>query len=154
MRRNAEKEAPVLSINVSEVIWTIICFFTLLFVLKTFLFDPLTRHMDERQSRIDAGREEARRAQEARDEAAAAAEESWRARTGEAEAMLARRKTQDEAARACVLDEAHQQAAQAVREARLRVAQEEAEAREILSREDDRLARELAERLLSGGEQG
>ena len=44
-----------MSINVSEVIWTIICFFALLFVLKKFLFDPLIKFMDQRQAGIDAG---------------------------------------------------------------------------------------------------
>ena len=65
-----------MSINISEVIWTIICFFALLFVLKTFLFGPLIRHMDERQKRIDAGLDEARQAEHARSEAHRAAEES------------------------------------------------------------------------------
>ena len=71
-----------MSINISEVIWTILCFFALLFVLKTLLFGPLLRFMDERRRRIEAGTEEALRAQEARDEAARAAEESWTERGG------------------------------------------------------------------------
>ena len=44
-----------MSINVSEVIWTIVCFFALLFVLKKFLFDPLIRFMEQRQAAIDQG---------------------------------------------------------------------------------------------------
>ena len=46
-----------MSINVSEVIWTIVCFFALLFVLKKFLFDPLVRFMEARQASIDEGHE-------------------------------------------------------------------------------------------------
>ena len=65
-----------MSINISEMIWTIICFFVLLLVLKTFLFGPLIRHMDERRSRIDAGLDEARRAEDAKKAARQAAEES------------------------------------------------------------------------------
>ena len=64
-----------MSINFSEVIWTVICFFALLFVLKKLLFDPLIRHMDARQSKIDAGLREARRAEDAREDARRTAEE-------------------------------------------------------------------------------
>ena len=52
----------MLSINFSELIWTIINFFLLLFLLKRFLFDPVCRFMDERQARIDAGLEAERQA--------------------------------------------------------------------------------------------
>ena len=52
----------MLSINISELIWTIINFFLLLFVLKHFLFDPICRFMDDRQARIDAGFEAEREA--------------------------------------------------------------------------------------------
>ena len=61
-----------MSINVSEVIWTIICFFALLFVLKKFLFDPLIKFMDQRQAGIDAGLEKGREAQRKKEENAAA----------------------------------------------------------------------------------
>ena len=54
----------MLSINFSELIWTIINFFLLLFLLKHFLFDPISRFMDARQARIDAGLEAEREAQE------------------------------------------------------------------------------------------
>ena len=52
----------MLSINISELIWTIINFFLLLFLLKHFLFDPISRFMDDRQTRIDAGTEAERQA--------------------------------------------------------------------------------------------
>ena len=45
----------MLSINLSELIWTIINFFLLYFVLKRFLFDPVCSFMDARQAKIDAG---------------------------------------------------------------------------------------------------
>ena len=34
-----------MSINISELIWTVICFFVLLVVLKKLLFDPLVSFM-------------------------------------------------------------------------------------------------------------
>ncbi len=58
----------MLSINVSELVWTIINFFLLFFLLKRFLFDPISRFMDERQARIDAGYEAEREARAALDE--------------------------------------------------------------------------------------
>ena len=45
----------MLSINFSELIWTIINFFLLYFLLKRFLFTPVCRLLDERQAKIDGG---------------------------------------------------------------------------------------------------
>ena len=56
----------MLSINVSELIWTIINFFLLYFLLKRFLYTPVIRFMDERQARMDA---KLRKEQEALNEA-------------------------------------------------------------------------------------
>ena len=39
----------MLSINISELVLTVISFFLLLFLLKHFLYDPLIRFMDERK---------------------------------------------------------------------------------------------------------
>ena len=73
-----------MSINVSEVIWTIVCFFALLFVLKKFLFDPLIKFMDQRQANIDQSLEKGREAQRKKDESDAALRESWKERGVEA----------------------------------------------------------------------
>ena len=83
------KEAYALSINVSEVIWTIVCFFALLFVLKKFLFDPLIRFMEQRQAAIDQGLERGRDAQRKKDENDAALREKWRERSVEVKQLLA-----------------------------------------------------------------
>ena len=42
----------MLSINISEVILTVLNFFLLYFLLKRFLYTPLIRFMDERQGRL------------------------------------------------------------------------------------------------------
>ena len=39
-----------MSINISELIWTVICFFVLLVVLKKLLFDPLVSFMAARDA--------------------------------------------------------------------------------------------------------
>ncbi|MBD9243212.1 MAG: hypothetical protein EGQ45_03960, partial [Clostridiales bacterium] len=49
------REAHALSINISELIWTVICFFVLLVVLKKLLFDPLVSFMAARDARIQDG---------------------------------------------------------------------------------------------------
>lgn len=43
-----------MSINPSELIWTVINFFLLLFLLKRFLYNPIIRFTEERQARMDA----------------------------------------------------------------------------------------------------
>ena len=55
----------MLSINISELIWTIINFFLLLFLLRRFLYKPICEHMDARQARVDAGLEQERAAKAA-----------------------------------------------------------------------------------------
>ena len=92
-----------MSINVSEVIWTIVCFFALLFVLKKFLFDPLVRFMEARQASIDEGHEKARQAQQQKDESDAALRESWKERSQEAKQLLAEGKAADDKERTWVL---------------------------------------------------
>ena len=53
----------MISINLSELIWTIINFFLLMFLLKRFLYTPILRFMAARQARVDAGLAEERSAQ-------------------------------------------------------------------------------------------
>ena len=54
----------MISINLSELIWTVINFFQLLFLLKRFLYTPILRFMEERRARVEAGLDEERRAGE------------------------------------------------------------------------------------------
>ena len=58
----------MLSINISELVLTIVSFFVLLFILDKFLYKPVTKFMAERQARIDAALETERAA---KDDAAA-----------------------------------------------------------------------------------
>jgi F-type H+-transporting ATPase subunit b len=87
----------MLSINFSELIWTIINFFLLYFLLRHFLYKPICEHMDARQARIDAGLEKEREAKaslRAADERLAAEEQAARE---EARALLQR--TEEESLR-------------------------------------------------------
>ena len=83
----------MLSINVSELIWTIVNFFLLYFLLKRFLYTPVVRFLDARQARLDeAMKEEA--------EARAAVEESEQ----RIEENKARRREEAAQLRDCELD--------------------------------------------------
>ena len=114
-----------MSINISELIWTVICFFVLLVVLKKLLFDPLVSFMAARDARIQDGRNAWRTAQQQLDAAARARSEAQRKQAAAADALLAEAKSAAERARAQALQSAHQEAAQATRAMRARVRDEE-----------------------------
>ena len=114
-----------MSINISELIWTVICFFVLLVVLKKLLFDPLVSFMAARDARIQDGLNAGRTAQQQLDAAARARSEAQRKQPAAADALLAEAKSAAERARAQALQSAHQEAAQATRAMRARVRDEE-----------------------------
>lgn len=117
-----------MSINISELIWTVICFFVLLVVLKKLLFDPLVSFMAARDARIQDGLNAGRTAQQQLDAAARARSEAQRKQAAASDALLAEAKSAAERARAQALQSAHQEAAQATRAMRARVRDEEAAA--------------------------
>ena len=86
----------MLSINISELIWTVINFFLLLFLLRHFLYKPICEHMDARQARIDAGLEKEREAKAVLQAADARMEEEQLAAREEARALLQRTEEETE----------------------------------------------------------
>ena len=82
-----------MSINISELIWTVICFFVLLVVLKKLLFDPLVSFMAARDARIQDGLNAGRTAQQQLDAAARARSEAQREQAAAADALLAEANT-------------------------------------------------------------
>lgn len=139
-----------MSINVSEVIWTIVCFFALLFVLKKFLFDPLSRFMEQRQAAIDQGLERGRDAQRKKDENDAALREKWRERSVEAKQLLAEGKTADDRERAWVLESTQKETNKALQEANQRIEQERRQVCADAQEQLPQLVSILAQQLLSG----
>ena len=139
-----------MSINVSDVIWTIVCFFVLLFVLKKFLFDPLIKFMDQRQANIDQSLEKGREARQRKDESDAALRESWKECGVEAKQLLAEGKTSDEKERAWVLAAAQKEADQALLEARSRIDREREQVRADAAEQTPQLVAALAQRLMDG----
>ena len=139
-----------MSINVSEVIWTIVCFFALLFVLKKFLFDPLIRFMEQRQAAIDQGLERGRDAQRKKDENDTALREKWRERSVEAKQLLAEGKTADDRERAWVLESTQKETNKALQEANQRIEQERRQVCADAQEQLPQLVSILAQQLLSG----
>ena len=117
-----------MSINVSETIWTVICFFALLFILKKFLFGPLVKLMDERQARIDAGEAIRRESEQRVEDNAAQLEESWKTRSEEMRALQEKKRADAEAERVKAISAARQAAHEAEKEARDRIKAEREEA--------------------------
>ena len=76
-----------MSINISELIWTVICFFVLLVVLKKLLFDPLVSFMTARDARIQDGISAGRTAQQQLDAAAQARSDAQRRQSAAADAL-------------------------------------------------------------------
>ena len=139
-----------MSINVSEVIWTIVCFFALLFVLKKFLFDPLIRFMEQRQAAIDQGLERGRDAQRKKDENDAALREKWRERSVEVKQLLAEGKTADDRERAWGLESTQKETNKALQEANQRIEQERRQVCADAQEQLPQLVSILAQQLLSG----
>lgn len=139
-----------MSINVSEVIWTIVCFFALLFVLKKLLFDPLIRFMEQRQAAIDQGLERGRDAQRKKDENDAALREKWRERSVEVKQLLAEGKTADDRERAWVLESTQKETNKALQEANQRIEQERRQVCADAQEQLPQLVSILAQQLLSG----
>lgn len=138
----------MLSINISEVIWTVIDFLVLYFVLKKLLYDPLRSFMAQRKAKTDAltaqktdALAEAELIRRKNDELKAAAEEEARRRIAAESEQESREQS-----------EALRQARQSSEDAR-RAIREEAELfrtreRQALDSRGEELARALAEKLL------
>ncbi len=141
----------MLSINPSELIWTILCFLALLFLLNRFLYQPLVRFMDERKAYIDAGLQEEAEARAALDEDSRLLEQERQetlART--AEELRADKKKNEEQRSAAVL-EAKQRAAEAAQMGRAETVALYTETDEELGRRREELGVSLARRLLRAG---
>jgi F-type H+-transporting ATPase subunit b len=138
----------MLSINISELIWTVINFLLLLLLLKRFLYRPICEFMDARQARIDAGLEKEQAAQEALRAEQARQDEDQQTARAQARALL----QQEEARNAQESREALLATRQDVREAeklaRERMQEHSRQEEKNLSQAEPALAELLAGRLL------
>ena len=137
-----------MSINVSELIWTILCFFVLLFVLKKLLYDPILQVMDARNAHVAEGLEAGREARAAKDENDAALQQAKKETARQAGAIVQEAKSADEKARAEAITAAKQANAQSMRDVRAALREEEAAVSAQLESELPELAELLAASLL------
>ena len=138
----------MLSINISELVLTIISFFILLFLLNKFLFTPVSKFMAERQARLDASLEKEREAsgEVAENEQRIEAEKA--AKRDEAKAILAGQRTEDGKKREEFVRRLTVENVGERRNAKARVDAMAKDARAQLDSEKDELAKTLAERLM------
>lgn len=139
----------MLSINLSELVLTIISFFLLLFLLNKFLYTPVLKFMRERQARIDAGLEKERTANAEAAENEKRIEDAKTQRREEAKAILAKQRTDDGRAHEECAKQLLKDSAKERQEARVRVEAMAKDAKAKLDTEKDELANALAERLIS-----
>lgn len=140
----------MLSINFSELIWTIINFFLLYFLLKRFLYDPITRFMDARREQLDKALEQEREAQARVAENDEQIEQEKELRRAEAKKLIAEAAEADKSrsAEAAKAERVSDRAAMAETEERL-AAESEREKAELDARTKE-LAAALAQQLLHG----
>jgi len=143
----------MLSINISELIWTIINFFLLYFLLKHFLYGPVLRFLDARDARVSEAQAKEDAARAAREENARLIEEEKTLRREEAKRILDASQEADRAQSRRALDEAKAAGERAMANADEQIRAEGDEARSALGAETQELAALLAERLLAEGKE-
>ena len=124
----------MISINISDLIWTIINFLLLCILLNHFLYKPMLRFMDDRQARVDA------KLSEKRDADAQSAENDARLEAEKA-------KSRDEAKRILTQADAdtEEQHAAAMLQAREDAAQDRKDAEADLEARREKTAEKLGE---------
>ena len=141
----------MLSINVSELIWTIVNFFLLYFLLKRFLYTPVVRFLDARQARLDEAEKKEAEARAAADEIDRQIEGQKALRREEASAILSEAQKADAEQSRQSFAEAKEAAARALEDANASLRAEQERERATLASDTPELAAMLAERLLDGG---
>lgn len=139
----------MISINISETVWTVINFFLLYFLLKRFLYNPLIKFMDDRQARID---EKLRIEQDAKTQIEENNERLLAEKTKsreEAKQILSETEQKLDEMHAAVLAEAKQTAEQNRKDAMTALEVHREQTAEKLQASKEELAAMLADRLLS-----
>lgn len=139
----------MLSINISEVIWTIVNFLLLTFLLKKFLYDPIIKFMDERNARIAAAENMMKEAQENKARIEAETVEKREQTRDEARRVIADGKAENDRRRAAAVSGANAEESQHRKAMKLDVSREKEELKAELSENEAALAEMLAKQLLN-----
>ena len=143
----------MLTINPSEVIWTVLSFLALYFLLKRFLYGPLIRFMDERAARVQAGRDERRRMDETLEDNARRLDAEQARERQEGKELLDKQRQNDDLRRAESVRRARQRAAETEEAARQSADELRQSAAAELEQRREALGVSLAEQLLGGGKE-
>ena len=138
------------SINLSELIWTVINFFLLLFLLNRFLYKPLTGFMAERQARINEGLQKEQDAKACIEKNEERLLEKKAESQEEAKKLLAQNAEKLEKYSAEMLKEAKKASVQDRKTSEEALAEKQEQTAEQLRAAAPELATVLAERLLGG----
>ena len=141
----------MLSINPSEVIWTILGFLALLFLLDRFLYKPLVSFMDERKARIDAGLDEEGAVLSALEEEAQSLEREREETLQEARKELLAEKGRNEDRHAEAIRTAKQTASESLERGKSEAEELRSQTSHEMEQRRDELAERLARRLLDAG---
>ena len=139
----------MISINISELIWTVINFFLLFFLLNRFLYKPVLSFMEARQARIDAKLREEEEAKACIEDNDARIQDEMARSREEAKKLLALNAEEIEKHNAEVLQEAKKASAQNRKDSEAALAQNKEKTAQQLHEAAPELAAMLAERLLS-----
>ena len=139
----------MISINISELIWTVINFFLLFFLLNRFLYKPVLSFMEARQARIDAKLREEEEAKACIEDNDARIQDEMARSREEAKKLLALNAEEIEKHNAEVLQEAKKASAQNRKDSEAALAQNQEKTAQQLHEAAPELAAMLAERLLS-----
>jgi F-type H+-transporting ATPase subunit b len=146
---DAHAEAPnVFNLNLGTSFWTLVIFFTLLFVLTKWAFPPILGYAQAREERIQKAMDDARKA---REEARLALEEQRRdlakARE-ESQRIIAQGKQDAETLRQELLTRTHDEQREVVERAKRDIEREREQAVESVRREAVEMAMAAASQLL------
>lgn len=138
-----------MSINPSELIWTVINFFLLLFLLKHFLYTPVLRFMEDRQARMDAKLNEEKQAQTKVEENDARLQSQKAKSREEAKRILAQSGDELEKRHAEAMSQARAASSQVLKDGEAALSEQREKTAEALRTATPELAELLAKRLLN-----
>lgn len=138
----------MLSINIWDLLWTVVNFFLLYFLLKKLLYGPVLSFLDQRRARIEAGQEAERQVREALARNDAQLQELAEQSRQEAAELLRQARAKDGGDRAAWNEELKREG-QRLRQETVRNARQRQEMDgERLEAQEAELTRILADRLL------
>jgi F-type H+-transporting ATPase subunit b len=137
----------MLTINISELVLTVLSFFVLMFLLNKLLFKPVISFREQRQSRMEQCFEQERLANDKQTQAKEAARRQRVETLRQADSLAAQAKQQAEESSAQALKQLEQETAATLEQAEQQAAALHSSGTEELAQKQHSLAKTLADRL-------